>query len=357
MNESAMPSAAHSDFSGERVEWVDIAKGICMMSVVILYAVNKLDAVSGGSGWLKAWADFTKPFRMPDFFLLSGLLLHRAIDRPWKDYLDKKVFHYVYFFILWSVIYHLTEVGAFRAGLVRGQGDASTLWHKLVEPFAMLWFIQLLPAFFLLTRLIRRFPAWIVLPIAVALQVFPPRGTHAIFVMEFCERFVFFYLGHLFAGAFFGLADWAQSRKSLALLGVALWMLLNETLVLKGWAPMKGVALGLGVLGAFGLTLGGTLLVQLRQAAWLKYLGRNSFVVYLGFYLPMFLTLIVLRRTHLGLDKGTMGAVASILSVFAALSLFWITKKSWLRFLFARPAWAMTTHVPSSALKEEPELG
>ena len=82
-----------------RIGWVDYAKGICMIGVVTLYAVNYMES-KGDGGWMKAWADFARPFRMPDFFLLSGLFLGRVIDRPWRSFLDKKVAHYLYFFIL-----------------------------------------------------------------------------------------------------------------------------------------------------------------------------------------------------------------------------------------------------------------
>jgi uncharacterized membrane protein YcfT len=45
---------------------------------------------------------FAKPFRMPDFFLISGLFLARVIDRDWRTYLDRKVVHFVYFYLLWT---------------------------------------------------------------------------------------------------------------------------------------------------------------------------------------------------------------------------------------------------------------
>ena len=47
-----------------------------------------------------AFVAFAKPFRMPDFFLISGLFLTRAIDRDWHDYLDRKVWHFAYFYVL-----------------------------------------------------------------------------------------------------------------------------------------------------------------------------------------------------------------------------------------------------------------
>ena len=53
---------------------------------------------------MHAISDFAKPFRMPDFFLISGLFLARAIDRDWTTYLDRRVWHFVYFYVLWLTI-------------------------------------------------------------------------------------------------------------------------------------------------------------------------------------------------------------------------------------------------------------
>jgi len=33
---------------------------------------------------------FAKPFRMPDFFLISGLFFSVVIDRDWRTYLDRR---------------------------------------------------------------------------------------------------------------------------------------------------------------------------------------------------------------------------------------------------------------------------
>ena len=41
---------------------------------------------------------------MPDFFLISGLFLASRIDRPWRQYLDTKLVHFAYFYILWMTI-------------------------------------------------------------------------------------------------------------------------------------------------------------------------------------------------------------------------------------------------------------
>ena len=89
---------------------------------------------------------------MPDFFLISGLFLARVIDRDWRTYLDRKVVHFAYFYVLWVTIQF-----AFKApGLccrARRAGVAGLYLQAFVQPFGTLWFIYLLPIFFVVTKL------------------------------------------------------------------------------------------------------------------------------------------------------------------------------------------------------------
>ena len=58
---------------------------------------------------------FAKPFRMPDFFLISGLFLSVVIDRDWRTYLDRKVVHFAYFYVLWVTIQFGFKAPSFAA--------------------------------------------------------------------------------------------------------------------------------------------------------------------------------------------------------------------------------------------------
>ena len=92
---------------------------------------------------------------MPDFFLISGLFLAQVIDRDWRTYLDRKVVHFVYFYLLWTAIQFAFKAPHVRAGARR----CRHLWLYLEsfwEPFGTLWFIYLLPIFFVVTKLARQ---------------------------------------------------------------------------------------------------------------------------------------------------------------------------------------------------------
>src|ERR1700750_213152 len=87
-----------------RVDWVDYAKGICIVMVVMMHSVLGVEAAAGRTGFMHLVVEFAKPFRMPDFFLISGLFLPVVIDRDWRTYLDRKVVHFAYFYALWVTI-------------------------------------------------------------------------------------------------------------------------------------------------------------------------------------------------------------------------------------------------------------
>src|SRR6201993_5574682 len=97
-------TAANPATPSERVDWVDYAKGICIVMVVMMHSVLGVELAAGETGFMHVLVAFAKPFRMPDFFLISGLFLPLVIDRDWRTYLDRKVVHFAYFYLLWVTI-------------------------------------------------------------------------------------------------------------------------------------------------------------------------------------------------------------------------------------------------------------
>ena len=144
--------------SDRRVDWVDAAKGICIILVVMMHTTLGLEKASGETGWMHSIVAFAQPFRIPDFFLISGLFLSLTIDRPWRLYLDRKVVHFFYFYILWVAIQF-----AFKGGFAVMDGDSivsvlRSFAFSIVQPFGTLWFIYMLPVFFVVTKLFRSRP-------------------------------------------------------------------------------------------------------------------------------------------------------------------------------------------------------
>ena len=57
---------------------------------------------------------------MPDFFMISGLFLAQVIDRDWRTYLDRKVVHFAYFYLLWMTIQFVFKAPGIAAEQRRG---------------------------------------------------------------------------------------------------------------------------------------------------------------------------------------------------------------------------------------------
>src|SRR6187402_2233697 len=145
-----------------RVDWVDYAKGFCIVMVVMMHSTLGVEAAAGAKSWMHALVAFAKPFRMPDFFLISGLFLARVIDRDWRTYIDRKVVHFAYFYLLWVTIQFAFKAPGFAAGHdLAYVGRMYAL--SFIEPFGTLWFIYLLPIFFVVTKLTQRIPAAVIL--------------------------------------------------------------------------------------------------------------------------------------------------------------------------------------------------
>ena len=76
-----------------RLQWVDMAKGLSILLVVMMYSAFSTGEDTGGTGVLHWVIGFATPFRMPEFFMISGLFLSQVIARDWKRYADRRVLH------------------------------------------------------------------------------------------------------------------------------------------------------------------------------------------------------------------------------------------------------------------------
>jgi uncharacterized membrane protein YcfT len=328
-------SAPSAQTAPRRIDWVDYAKGICIVMVVMMHSVLGVELAAGQTGFMHPLVAFAKPFRMPDFFLISGLFLSVVIDRDWRTYLDRKVVHFAYFYVLWVTIQFgfkapafATETGWTHVGLM--------YLESFIEPFGTLWFIYLLPVFFVITKATRQVPPLLICGIAALLEM-----AHIVtgwtVIDEFCARFVYFYIGYLFADHVFALSDRARARPWLALAALALWAFIDGGLVKSGVSEWPLISLALGLAGAFAIVTVGTLLASAHWLQWLRFCGEHSIVIYLAFFLPMAATRTLLLRTGIIHDIGTMSLLVTIAGVIGALAIWRIALKAGADFLFERP--------------------
>ncbi len=365
-DENCARSVPRSDSSllASRVDWVDYAKGICILLVVMMHSTLGVEKAAGSGGWLGLVVEFSRPFRMPDFFLISGLFLGLVIDRSWLRYLDRKVVHFIYFYVLWLTIQFAFKTPGWMANGLDGSSPGLGLadlfavyLHSFIEPFGTLWFIYMLPVFFVITRLGKSIPV-VMLGIAAILEILPI-NTGWLMVDEFAARYVYFLAGYLFASKIFAFADWVRVYPTKAATALLFWAVFNAVLVfapvnplisstlptgfdLYTYSHLPFVSLILGMIGALAIICGSVLLSRLHWAGFLEYLGRNSIVVYLAFFLPMAVSRALLLKFAPFLDIGTVSLLVTLSATLGAVIFYLLIQWSGIgHSLFKRPKWAI----------------
>ena len=335
----AANEARDASRAASRVDWVDYAKGICIVLVVLMHSTLGVEKAAGELTWLNSFIQWAKPFRMPDFFLISGLFLAARIDRPWRDFIDSKVLHFGYFYLLWMTILFFAKSGALTGNL--GLSSIVSGWsYGLVQPNSAVWFIYMLPVFMVAIKLARPLPPLLVFAAGAILESLPI-DTGSLVIDEFAARFVYVFAGYWLSRHVFSFARFVGGLPlPAALAGFAAWALVNTFAVANGFAALPGISLALGFVGACAVVTAGVILSKFSFASFLRYCGENSIVIYLAFSLFMAATRVVLLRLGQPHDLGLVSLMCTGAGVIGPLILFWMTRGTQLNFLFKRPGWA-----------------
>ncbi|GAB2771237.1 hypothetical protein GCM10027020_25390 [Nocardioides salsibiostraticola] len=345
MSAATATTPAATATSRARLDWPDIAKGACIVLVVLHHATKLfvVDLVPAELGSVSvAWAEVTgalKPIRMPLFFLISGFFAAGAVTRPWADARARIVGGYwlyaVWLTVFWA-IYSLDTV--MPANRTQDLGD---YFGELMWAATSMWFLYAMVLYFVVAKVLRVLPAPVVLAAALALSLakswYPFEEANRAAVLF---HFVFFLAGAYYPQVVRRLGANPLPAGLLSLLYVALTV---GTTTL-GWPrSLQVVALSL-----VGIPLGIAWAVRAARVSWLAgplvWLGQRTLRVYV-------LHFAVLSAVgHLSLDLGDGLSTTSILvsgvfplaltavTLMACLALHEALRLLGFGFLFAAPA-------------------
>lgn len=321
-----------------RVDWVDVAKGLCIILVVMFHTVNHYAEATGSAGWMQAIVDFSKPFRMPDFFLISGLFLYRTINAPLAQFIDRKVIHFAYFYLLWlAITLVLTDHDVLRAD------PAAWGWlylSNIIQPVGVLWFAHMLAVFYVATRLLHHAPQWAVLAGAAALQIAHQGGwidTPSYIANRFMEYFVYFFAGYALYRLVFDFAEGVRGNRFASIGALGAWFVANLLMTSEGLAGLPVLGLVTGAVGALAVAATASLVTDTRLAAPLRYCGKHSIVIYLTFFFPMTILIRGLAPLDLIPDAGLACALIIAASVIGPLAFHAAIRRTPLIALYERP--------------------
>ncbi|GAA0403466.1 hypothetical protein Acor_33270 [Acrocarpospora corrugata] len=215
-----------------RAMWADVAKGVCILLVVLWHAVNKhylqvdwrIDApIPAAWGFV---GDQLMTLRMPLFFTISGMFALNAFHRPWRVVVRSRVAKFLYLYLVWMVIH--TAITWFTPSFdTLSAHSVGQFVEQLTITPPNLWYLYALALYFVVAKALKRIPVPImlgaaaVLAVVAAAELIATPGNRG----SLLQNFMFFLLGlHLrpHAERLIAAATWRRVGAIGAVYGVAL---------------------------------------------------------------------------------------------------------------------------------------
>ena len=301
--------------STARLQWPDVAKGVCILLVVLHHVTGKQYAavVPTGLGPAEdAWIWLTgalKPIRMPLFFAVSGFFAASSIGRPWPE-VRKRIANPYYLYVVWLVVFAGIYSVERTLPANRTDGVADFL-GELVWAATSMWFLFALAAYFALAKALRGLPAPLVLTaaavVAVSTSWLPLDEANRVAVLA---HFGYFAFGAYYPRVFRRLAGLRLPLQGMlaAYAGLLVGLELADAPRSVALLVLSLVGVPMGVAAAARVS--GTAIA--RPLAWL---GRRTLPVYV---LHM-AVLAVVAHLPIGLDTGWGPGTALLTVVYPAV--------------------------------------
>lgn len=155
--------------SAHRVGWPDVAKGICIILVVLWHVMTKhaID-VAGAGPVTDAWAMLNAqllPLRIPLFFLVSGMFAARAVLADDGNSWRRRAARLSLLYVVWVLIQTFVLALAPDFDTARATDGWELLAQLTISP-TNLWYLLALAVYLAIGRLTRALPTAVVLSVA-----------------------------------------------------------------------------------------------------------------------------------------------------------------------------------------------
>jgi fucose 4-O-acetylase-like acetyltransferase len=183
-----------------RVEWVDAAKGLGILLVVIGHNLGGLteSGILNNSSWGVFTERYIYIFHMPLFFFLAGIFVARSAHRTFRIYFINKVSVIAYPYFVWSLLEGSAQVFASR--FTNNHLYISNLLKIVYQPIDQFWFLYVIFLMYMTYWLVhhRHISNDILLSSAVLIYIVQIFGLNIVrwdVLDSFCHFLIYFALG------------------------------------------------------------------------------------------------------------------------------------------------------------------
>ena len=193
-----------------RYPWIDYARGITILLVVYRHVFEGLGNVGEGSGsfaGLKYFNIFFFSFRMPLFFIVSGIFVGSSLVRKGiGDYIGNRFQTIFYPLMVWGSIQISMQL--LFAGYANANREPMDYLHLIIEPrkIEQFWYLNALFFVSVLYALVHwygKVKSWQQLVLGAVLYAIGGychvHNIHIGFLIDVCFFYLFFAVGHVFS--------------------------------------------------------------------------------------------------------------------------------------------------------------
>ena len=333
---------------------MDLVKGTSVLIVVLFHAEIHMYKVVPDGVASNVWHTVMmviEPLRMPIFFMVSGMLATSALTRPWNKS-RRRTYGMTYLYVLWSAIFFTVVALYIKETPVEALLEFP---RRLIVGSSGYWYLYALLLYFIIAKACRRWPLWIILGIAIVLNLLraPVAQWNRDYAFSIDEGSAMTSIAvnlvfYLFGAYCKEIITWISERASwLWVLGIVavvsaygLWRTSAPEFIETTYLP---ISLGWIVAGVMAAEL----LVK-RQ-------GPRNFGTFFGARtLPIFVVqfpLLMVLSSYLRNNRPEylqnevvqifFPIVATVIMVIIALVLYRVTQNNRGRFLFEAPQWVV----------------
>ncbi len=325
---SPTPAPEPDRGSPKRIDWVDIAKGLSVLLIVLGHAVTWVESLTGESEALHGFVTMLTPVRIPMFFFVSGLFAVGLLTGP-RERIVHRVADLLKVYVLWSAIILLVGKVFFNRFPAIERLTYDTALNELVLPNLFTWFLWALAVFTIIGAIGLRHAPRITLIAAlamlVALDLTPTSlpGTHAVGGVGLYGNFLFFILPFYLPAA-------QKTVSALPPVGTAAATGIGYCLVLFLAPQFEGqwfhpaLRIGATALGVISLLCIARMIEGQRQLSdVMTAVGRKTLPIYVTHIITGMAMTLMLESA--GLFGGTLGntfLVIAVTAMCAALGIF-----------------------------------